>query len=47
MYLQGWVVRRICIIRRMVFNAYFTVLNKLGRIIRLQNLPFFAIIGPF
>jgi len=26
-------------------NAYFTVLNKLGRIIRLQNLPFFAVFG--
>ena len=36
---QGWVTRRIRIIRRMIFNPYLTVLNKLGRIIRLQSLP--------
>ena len=37
---QGWVTRRIRIIRRMIFNPYLNVLNKLGRIIRLQYLPF-------
>jgi hypothetical protein len=36
---QGWVTRRIRIIRRMIFNPYLNVLNKLGRIIRLQSLP--------
>jgi hypothetical protein len=44
---QEWVIRRIGIIRRAVFNAYFTVLNKLGCIIRLQNLPSFAGFRPF
>ena len=44
---QGWVVQRIRIIRRIVFNAYFTVLNKSGRIIRLQNLPFLAFLPKF
>jgi len=44
---QGYVIRRICIIRRIVFNAYFTVLNKLGRSIRLQNLPFLPFWGLF
>jgi hypothetical protein len=43
--LQGWVIRRIRIIRRIVFNVYFTVLNKLGRIIRSQNLPFLPVFG--
>ena len=42
-----WVIRRIRTIRRMVFNAYFTVLNKLGRYIRLQHLPFLAFLGNF
>ena len=37
---QGCVTRRIRIIRRIVINAYFTVLNKSGHIIRLQNMPF-------
>jgi hypothetical protein len=37
--MQECVKRRICIIRCIVFNAYFTVLNKLARIIRLQSLP--------
>jgi hypothetical protein len=36
---QGWVIRRIRIIRRMVFDAYFSTLNKLGR--------FFAFLGNF
>ena len=31
---QGCVIRRFRIIRHIVMNAYFTVLNKLGRIIR-------------
>ena len=31
-YNQGCVIRRIRIIRCIVFNAYFTVLNKSGRI---------------
>jgi hypothetical protein len=44
---QGWVIRRIRKIRRMVFDPYFTVLNKLGRIIRLQNLPFSCLFGQF
>jgi len=44
---QGWVVRRIRKIRRMVFKACFTILNKLDRIIRLQSLPFFAVFGLF
>jgi len=44
---QGWVIRRIHKIRRMVYNVYFTVMNKLGHIIRLQNLPFFAGFWPF
>ena len=44
---QGCVIRCIHIIRRITFNAYFTVLNKLGRIIRLQSLPFLAVFGLF
>ena len=32
---QGWVIRRIRKLRCMVFDAYFTVMNKLGRIIRV------------
>jgi len=35
------------IIRHMVSNAYLTVLNKLGRIIRLQKVPFLAFLGNF
>ena len=35
------------IIHRIVFNAYFAVLNKLGLIIRLQNLPFLGLLGQF
>jgi hypothetical protein len=46
-YNQGCVIRRIRIMRRIVFNAYFTVLNKSGRIIRLQNLPFLAFLPKF
>ena len=34
---QGCVIRRICIIRRIVFNAYFTGWKKSGRIIQMQN----------
>ena len=45
--MQGCVIRRIRIIRHIVFNAYFTVLNKSGRIIRLQNLPFLPFFGLF
>jgi hypothetical protein len=36
---QGCVVRRICIICCTVFNVYFTVMNKSGRIIQL-HFPF-------
>jgi len=36
------VIRRILIIRRIVFNAYFTVLNKSGHILRLRNMAKFA-----
>ena len=44
---QGCVVRRIRIIRRIVFNAYFTILNKSGCIIRLQKLPNFGLFRRF
>jgi len=43
---QGCVIRRIPIIRRILINAFFTVLIKLGRIIRLQNM-LFAVFWPF
>jgi len=40
-------MRHIRIIRRIVFNAYDNVLNKLGRIIQLQNLAFLPFFGIF
>ena len=39
---QGCVIRRIQIIRRIVFNAYSTVLNK-AQIKQLQKLPIFGL----
>ena len=47
---QGCVIQRIHLILRIVSNAYFTVLNKSGHIIRLQNLHFcrfLAFVGNF
>jgi hypothetical protein len=42
---QGCVIWRIRVIRCIVLNAYFTVLYKLGRIIRLQHLSFLPFWG--
>jgi len=44
---QGFAIRRIRIILRIVFNAYSTELNKSGPIIRMHNLPIFAETWPF
>jgi hypothetical protein len=44
---QGCVKWRIEILRRIVFNAYLSVLNKSGCIIRLQNLRIFGLLGSF
>jgi hypothetical protein len=44
---QGSVTWPICIIRCIVFNAYFTVLNESGCFIQLQNLPFLPFLGLF
>jgi hypothetical protein len=49
-YVQECVIRRIHIIRRIVFNAYFTILNKLGHIYDCKFcrfLPFLAFLGNF
>ena len=43
----GGFIQRICILRRIVFSAYLTVLNKPGRIIRLHILPFWGDFWPF
>jgi hypothetical protein len=42
---QGCLIQHICVIRRIVFNAYVTVLNKSGCIIRLQFYRFGVIFG--
>jgi len=45
--MQGCFIRRVCIVRRIVFNAYLTVLNNSCRIIRLDSLPFLDKFWPF
>jgi hypothetical protein len=44
---SGVCMQRIRILRCIVFNAYYTVLNRLCCIVRLQDLPKFAEFWPF
>ena len=46
-YKQGYVVRRICIICRIIFSAYFTVLEKIGPYYVIAKFASFANLWPF